>query len=45
MFALADALERENERIAKVESEDSGKPLACEYESTECGPDEASKGA
>ncbi|KAJ9106702.1 hypothetical protein QFC20_004033 [Naganishia adeliensis] len=28
MLALADALERENERIAKVESEDSGKPLA-----------------
>jgi acyl-CoA reductase-like NAD-dependent aldehyde dehydrogenase len=30
MLALADALERENERIAGVESEDSGKPLACE---------------
>jgi acyl-CoA reductase-like NAD-dependent aldehyde dehydrogenase len=32
IFKLADALEREGERIAKVESVDSGKPLACELE-------------
>lgn len=29
MFALADALEAARDKISKVESEDSGKPLAC----------------